>query len=728
MVLVFTNNPEAPVECALEISKALQSHPKLNVRMGIHSGPVNPFADVNDQSNLAGAGINVAQRVMYCGDAGHILLSKHFAEDLEQYAHWKPYLYDLGECGVKHGVRVSVVNLYGDQFGNPALPEKFDIVQKRRRRVRLAIGATALLALAFIVAGIAIFSRYRARSALAAPKDSVAVLPFENLSASPENAFFADGIQDDLVTTLAKIRGLKVIARSSVMSYRNSVERNLREIGEALGVAHVLEGSVRRAADRVLINVNLIETRNHREVWAEHYDRTLADSLTLQVELATEIAAALRTKLSSEEMSRVEVKLTNSPEAYVLYLRGREYQTRPTSLQEDYEKAERLYTQAVQLDPSFALAHARLSATLSYIFLNFQPTAAIRMRARTEAEESLRLQPDLGEGHLARALCLYWTERAYDNALRELKIAGDLLPNDADIPFFTVGILRRQGRWNAALASMERALSRDPRNALFMSELANTECMLRHWSAAARAEGNAAALAPDLPTLPIEKSYIDFWLRGDLAPLRAVLAGIPSGVDPDGFVTRTRWDAALLARDFVAAEHAVVISSTHKILVLGHSLPKSYMLGCVALANGETERAQPLFEAARPTMEGAVLAAPSEPFGHAWLGVLYAYLGRKEDALREGREAVTLLPESRDAVYGPSLAGMLALIYARTGESDQALTIIERLLTTPGAVAKAFEGNITLAELRLRWEWDPLRNNPRFQKIVAGQEPKTIFQ
>jgi TolB-like protein len=728
MALVFYTSPEAPAQCAIEISRILKEHPRLQLRMGVHSGPVSGVIDVNGHANLAGAGLNMAQRVMDCGDAGHILISRHVAEDLEEYEHWRPLLHSIGECEVKHGVRVAIVNLYADEVGNPQLPKKFQALKQHRARVRWVAMTTALLAVAAIVPGIAMFSRYRARSPLTASEKSVAVLPFENLSTNPENAFFADGIQDDLVTALGKVSELKVISRSSVMSYRNPAGRNLGEIGDALGVVHVLEGSVRRAADRVLINVNLIDTRNNREVWAEHYDRALANSLTLQGELATEIAAAIGATLSSEEKARVEAKFTDSPDAYVLYLRAREYQTRPTSLQEDYEAAQRLYTQAVALDQAFALAHARLSATLAYIFLNFQPTPVVKARARAEAEASLRLQPNLGEGHLARALCLYWTERAYDDALHELETAGTLLPNDADIPFFTVGIRRRQGRWSDAMVSMERALSHDPRNVLFMTELANTECMLRRWSAAAGAEGRAAALAPDLPTLRIEKSYIDFWLEGDLAPLRATLAEIPSGVDPDGFVTQARWDAALLARDFAAAEHAVAASVADKILVLGHPLPKSYMLGCVALASGEPARARALLEAARPPMEAAVLAAPIEPFGHAWLGLLYADLGRKEDAFREGRRAVTLLPESRDAVYGPSLAGMLALIYARTGESDQALALIERLLTTPGAVAKAFEGNITLAELRLRWQWDPLRSDPRFQKIIAGPEPKTIFR
>src|SRR6476620_2742199 len=217
MVLVFTNNPEAPVECALEISQKLQSRPQLKLRMGIHSGPVNPVADVNDQANLAGAGINVAQRVMSCGDAGHILLSKHFAEDLEEYEHWRPLLHHLGACEVKHGMRVSIVNLYGDRVGNPQLPKKFQALKKHSARVRWATMTAALLALALIVVGMAMFSRYRTRSTLAAPEKSVAVLPFENRSEDKANAYFADGVQDEILTDLAKVADLKVISRTSVI-------------------------------------------------------------------------------------------------------------------------------------------------------------------------------------------------------------------------------------------------------------------------------------------------------------------------------------------------------------------------------------------------------------------------------------------------------------------------------------------------------------------------------
>src|SRR5947199_6797029 len=260
MALVFYTSPEAPVQCAVEISRALKEHPRLQLRMGIHSGPVRGVVDVTERANLAGACLNTAQRVMDCGDAGHILLSKHVAEDREEYQRWRPLLHDLGSCEVKHGVRVSVVNLYGDQFGNAKLPQRFETVQKRRTRLRWAAMTAALLALAVVVAGIATFSRYRARSPLAAPpapEKSIAVLPFENRSDDKANAYFADRIQEEILTRLAKIADLKVISRTSTQHYKTAPE-NLPEIGRQLGIAHILEGSVQKSGDAVRVNVQLI--------------------------------------------------------------------------------------------------------------------------------------------------------------------------------------------------------------------------------------------------------------------------------------------------------------------------------------------------------------------------------------------------------------------------------------------------------------------------------------
>jgi TolB-like protein len=610
-------------------------------------------------------------------------------------------------------------------------PDDPGLAVARNRRGLWLLATAGLLIAALTVGGYWIWHPWRTKSRkeLAITEKSIAVLPLENLSDEKDNAFFADGVQDDLLSSLAKINELKVISRSSVMGYRNTAARNLREIGEQLGVTHILEGSVRRADNRVLVNVALIDIRTERQVWAERYDRTLANSLTLQGELATEIAAALRATLSPEEKARVEEKPTDNADAYVVYLRAREYQSRPTGLLQDYQMATSLYTQALALDPSFALAHARLSETLSYMYLNFQPTPEVSTHARAEAEEALRLRPHSGEGNLARALCLYRTEKDYEGALGEMKVAARLLPGDAEIDFFSGAIRRRQGQWTEALASMKRALARDPRSVLVAREILLTQCMLRDWPAAARAGDRAVALAPDLPLLRVERSYVDIWAKRDLTPLRAALAAVPAGVDPDGEITFARFDAALLARDFAAAERAVAAGAPETVeTVFGAVLPKSYLLGCIALARDEPARAKSLLESARATMEAEALAFPLDPFRQTHLGLLYAYLGRKADSLRLGRRATELLPESKDAYYGPSVSGMLALIYARNGEPDLALALIERLLKLPAPLSQVFEGSITLSDLRLRWQWDPLRKDPRFQKIVTGPEPKTAHK
>jgi adenylate cyclase len=306
MALLFSRSPEEPAQCALEISKALKNSPQIQVRMGVHSGPVSGVIDVNERANVAGTGINVAQRVMDCGDPGHILLSKHVAEDLEQYRQWQPYLHDLGECEVKHGVRITIVNLYTDQVGNPQLPKKFQALKKHSARVRWAAMTAALLALASIVAGIAIFSRYSVRSSLAAPEKSIAVLPFENRSEDKANAYFADGIQKEILTRLAKIADLRVISRSSTQQYQ-SKPRNLSEIAKQLGVANILEGSVQKAADQVRVNVQLVNAQTDSHLWADTYDRKLTDIFAVESEIAKGIAEALQAKLSSREEQALAV-------------------------------------------------------------------------------------------------------------------------------------------------------------------------------------------------------------------------------------------------------------------------------------------------------------------------------------------------------------------------------------------------------------------------------------
>src|SRR6476661_501341 len=433
--LVFRTTPEAPVLCALEIARELKNHRDLSVRMGIHSGPVNEITDLNEQANIAGAGINMAQRVMDCGDNGHILLSKRVADDLAQYPRWRSFLHDLGECEVKHGVRIDVVNFYGDGIGNPQVPRRFQILQKHRAPIRWAVIAAVVVAAALLAFQ---FARTRkpataelakqAEPAAASTDKSVAVLPFENLSSDKENAFFAQGVQDEIITTLSRISGLRVISRTSTARYSSAPE-NLPEIARQLRVTNVLEGSVQKAGDRVHINVQLIQADNDAHLWAQSYDRQLIDIFGVEAEVAKSIADSLQATLSPQEKARVETKATNNPDAYVLYLRGRTYQTRPDNFLQDFQSAAQFYEQAIALDPNFALAHARLSATTSQIYHWFEPTETLKNKARTEAEQSLRLQPDLGEGHLALGLYYYYEEANYEKALSEFALAARSLPN-----------------------------------------------------------------------------------------------------------------------------------------------------------------------------------------------------------------------------------------------------------------------------------------------------------
>src|SRR2546425_9554178 len=403
MALVFYTNPEAPAQCAVEISRALKEHPRLQLRMGIHSGPVSAVADVNERANLAGAGLNVAQRVMDCGDAGHILLSKHVAEDLEEYEKWRPLLHDLGSCEAKHGVRVSVVNLYDDQAGNATLPRKFEAVQKRRTRLRWAATMAALLALAAIVAGIAMFSRYRVRSTLAAPEKSIAVLPFENRSEDKANAYFADGIQDEILTRLAKVADLKVISRTSTQRYQSN-PGNLSEIGKQLGVANILQGSVQKAGDQVRVNVQLIKAANHSHLWADTFDRKLTDIFSVESDVAKAVADQLRVKLTGREEQVIAAKPTDNPEAYDAYLRGLAYNLKTANSAANSRGAQKYLREAVRLDAKFALSWALLSYVdaRGYITQSVQPTVALRAEARQAAETALTLQPNLGEAVLAK--------------------------------------------------------------------------------------------------------------------------------------------------------------------------------------------------------------------------------------------------------------------------------------------------------------------------------------
>jgi TolB-like protein/Tfp pilus assembly protein PilF len=589
------------------------------------------------------------------------------------------------------------------------------IKQVTGRKMDFLIIAVLLCAIAFLV-----YQRFSpGEKSSGSSEKSIAVLPFENMSDDKENAFFADGIQDDILTSLAKIHDLKVISRTSVMPYRGAAKNNLPQIARALGVVNVLEGSVRRGEGRVVVSVQLIDAINDRHLWAKRYDRPMADSLGLQGELASEIATELRATLSPEEKDRVETKPTENPDAYVLYLKARTYESNPDRLFEDFKLAEGLYSEALQHDPSFALAYARLAATLGRIYVWFDPTDERKAQIKKNADKALALKPDLGEGHLALGLYYYWTEKNYDKALEQFRVAAAALPNDSEIGYASAAIRRRQGKWKENLELLKKSESVDPRNANVASEIAYTHTFMRDWRQAAQTYDRVISLAPDSVNFKINRAYIDLYENGKTDALKTALAEIPAGIDPSGLVTRARWDLAMLERDYAAAERAMAAYPLDVFQSDGMPMPKSFFRGCTALARGDTAAAQTQFAAALPAFESAMQQAPGTGLRHANLGLLYSFMGRKEDAIREGRRAVELEPESKDAINAPWMNGFLAMIYARASDLDSALPLLERVLASPFPVDNT-NCSITYADLRKRWQWDPARNDPRFQELLAG--------
>src|SRR5437773_2233414 len=443
--------------------------------MGVHSGPVNRVTDVNDKTNFAGAGINVAQRVLDCGDAGHILLSGHVAEDLAEYRHRQPHLHDLGECEVKHGLRLHLFNLYKDNLGNPQAPEKL----RRRKRwkqpstvhpvsaprsPRIALVVTIVVsAVALVISSLVLFHRASqpttrapapgalATSALAAiPEKGIAVLPFENLSDEKGNAYFADGVQDEILTGLSRVADLKVISRTSVMQYKTGPKPNLREAAADLGVAHILEGTVQRYGHRVRVNAQLIDARTDSQLWAERYDRDIADVFAIESEVAGKIVAQLQAKISPSEKAEIERAPTSDVAAFNIYAHAKTLIANSllSEMYKDLFEALRLLDEAVKRDPSFFLAYYELASAHDLIYQIGSDHTPARLALADAAIQSLRrLCPDGGETHLALAKHLYLGYLDYDHARQELTLAQQALPNNSEAFLFAVYIDRRQGRW-----------------------------------------------------------------------------------------------------------------------------------------------------------------------------------------------------------------------------------------------------------------------------------------
>ena len=741
MALLFFHSPEEPARCALEISGTLQGHPHIQLRMGVHSGPVNQVTDVNDKTNITGSGINVAQRVMDCGDAGHILLSWHIAEDLTQYRNWQPYLHDLGECEVKHGLRLHLVNLYKDNLGNPQVPEKL-----KRRRWKHAFGVsirpviaprwpkyvlTAVLLLSAVALAISFSVFYRrgspavARSSsgkaadvgLPIPEKSIAVLPFENRSEEKANAYFADGIQDEILTRLSKIADLKVISRTSTQHYKSAPE-NLREIAKQLGVAHILEGSVQKSGDAVRVNVQLIKAANDSHIWADTFDRKLTDIFSVESEIAKSVADQLQVHLTGREEQVIAAKPTDNTEAYDAYLRGLAYSLKHLA---NYLGAQTHLREALRLDPKFALAWALLSRVdaLGYITANLQPTVALREEVRQAADTALTLQPNLGEAVLAKGYYYYACLKDYDTAVRYFEQARQFLPNSSRIPESLAYVARRRGEWDRSESYFNEAERLDPRNVNLLFQHALSYVALRRFPDALRKLDQILNITPDDFDTLVEKAGIA-QAEGDLPRASALLAPLRPAADLNQALEQQVYQAILERRS------GSVIPGLKEILAkpdpaLGYFNGElRFWLGWAQEVAGDQHAAQESWRQARTELESFLKEQPGNYFLIGDLALTDAGLGDKTAALAMAERAITANPIEKDAFSGPRPLEILARVAARMGEPDRAIAALQKLLSMPGQGALAENIPLTPALLRLDPMFDPLRNDPRFQKLVAS--------
>src|SRR5438067_2293794 len=621
MELVFFRSPEEPAQCALEIHAASKSHPHLQLRMGVHSGPVNQITDVNDRSNVARTGINVAQRVMDCGDAGHILLSKHLADDLAQYRHWQPYLHDLGEWEVKHGLRLNLVNLYKDGLGNPVIPEKLKRGQRWKkggtpvrpvrplRWLKFALVAALLLAALALTTTFLISFRRASSTAetsfgfptmVPVSAKSIAVLPFENLSDEKENAYFADGVQDEILTGLSRVADLKVISRTSVIQYKTGAKRNLREIGAALGVAHVLEGTVQRAGGRVRVNAQLIDARTDSQVWADRYDRDVADVFAIESELAGKIVAQLQAKISPSEKEAIEQKPTADLTAHDLYIRAKTLITTAvfsTPQAESLSEAVRLLNEAIEHDPAFALAYYQLAHTHDLIYFTGTDHTAARLAMADAAIQSLtRLLPNSGEAHLALAKHLYWGYLDYDRAREELSLAQKSLPNEPWAFVLTGYIDRRQGRWDESTKNLERAIELDPQNPAGLEQLDGSYRYLRRYADEERVYNRAIAITPKDGALRASRAEVELDWHADPLPLISTIEAHVAEDPSEAKHLAWAWiRGALCKRDYDGARRAMDALPIDGCYDDNIPLPRSWCEGVVAQFRGEKAAAHAAF-------------------------------------------------------------------------------------------------------------------------------------
>ncbi len=552
---------------------------------------------------------------------------------------------------------------------------------------------------------------------------SIAVLPFENRSDEPQNAYFADGVQNALLADLAKIADLKVISRTSVMPYKSGIARNLREIGAQLGVSYVCEGSVQRAGKSVRVSAQLIDAVTDAHLWADNFDRPLDDVFAIQSEIAKAIADQLRARLSPQEKAAIERQPTKDLVAYDLYLRSVAlflYASDQVLAKEKLPQAARLLSEALARDPQFLLAWCLLSRVHGYMYFGgFDHTPARLEQANAAVQAALRLQPEAGEAHLALANFYYYGFLDYGRARGELAVARGTLPNSAEVFAYTGYIDRREGYWEEANRNLERSLEIDPRNFFTLQQLALTYQAQHRYADEARTYDRALTIMPRDPLTRMLRAGVELDWKADIKPYQAILAelltedpSVASEID-DPFYALCERNAAAAARVLSHYPRDGLVSN-------GVNYPHAYWEGVIAHCLGDRVKARAAFTAARSEVQKIVKKQPDFPAALSLLGMIDAGLGRKQKALLEGRRACELLPVSQDALDGPALAVNLAQIYAWTGEKVLAVQQLAAIERAPNFLSYGF--------LMLQPQWDSLRGDPRFEDLVASLAPKTANQ
>jgi TolB-like protein/class 3 adenylate cyclase len=713
VVLVFFTTPDAPARCALEIDHAARDSASLPLRMGIHSGPVDQITDLSGRPNLTGAGINLAQRVMDCGDAGHILLSARAAHDLAEYTEWQAQLHPLGEVEVKHGAVVEVVSLHNEDVGNPKLPSRIARARVlRRRRLIITLGAAAVL-LALAAGGWWLRQRALRAATAAAMVKGVAVLPFEALGKDPDNAIFADGVQREVLSNLAKIADLKVISRSSVMKFKPGAERNLKQIAEQLSVAYLVEGTVERAGNHVRVNAELIDADTESVAWSQDYDGDLVEVISFQAQIAQRITNQLGAKLSPRESTELAARPTRDIAAFESYIRARtlletdQTDDDPTVYRDACVRAAALLEQTVARDPHFVAAFWALSEANIQLFRSSDGDhPEYRARAEAALQEASRLAPNAGETLLARSRVIYYGYRDFSRALSVLEDAAKLLPNSAEVTMTRALLYRRFGRWQEAFAQFLRATELNPEDPSGFYSAASAAINLRWWDDCDEVRKRLIKVFPRFRQAAQIEGAVSLRLRGDVAEGDKELEHSSLDVHSDfvPFFYMAMWQ-----RDYVKAGKILEEAARGQKVDARDLWEQRLRFAFVTRTTVPKEEASLAEKEVEDKLAHTLPNYEDGSLANTLIFIKFA-LGKREEAVRMAEDEVRKHPVTKDSISNVDRLRWLAFVYVFAGDKERAIQTFSELVRVPGGI---FYGPLKYDPLL-----DDLRGDPRFDEIV----------